>query len=122
MKKRILIVDDEPDVVKTTKLLLECEGYEVFSAGSAETGLANLHEVQPNLLLLDLRLPDMSGFQMVTKMRSIEEYKNIPVIVLSGMDDMVSRHIATMQETLEFVEKPIDIEKLKSYISDLLGE
>ena len=121
-KKRILIVDDEPDIVKTTKYLLESEGYEVFSADSGEDGLEKLKEVRPNLVLLDLRLPDMSGFQMTTKMRSIDEYKNIPVIVISGMDDLVSKHIAAKHETLGFITKPIDTERLKHYIKDLLGE
>lgn len=121
-KKRILIVDDEPDIVKTTKYLLESEGYEVFSADNGKDGLERLNEVRPDLVLLDLRLPDMSGFQITTKMRSSAEYKNIPIIVISGMDDLATRHIAAKHETLGFIAKPIDTERLKYYIRDLLGE
>jgi len=122
MNKRILIVDDEPDILKTIELLLEQDGYEVHTAGDGEEGLKKIDEVRPDLLLLDLRLPGKGGFQIAKEIKSKDEYKDIPIIILSGMANDASRHIAAKGGAVEFIEKPIDTDKLKFHIKDLLSK
>lgn len=122
MKKRILIIDDEPDILKTTKLALEYAGYEVDTAESGEAGLDKLNKAGADLLLLDLRLPTKSGFQIAREIKSKDKYKYTPIIALSALSDGASKHIAAKSDVVAFVEKPIDLEKLKFHIKDILGE
>jgi len=81
-------------------ILLESDGYEVFCAGCAEDGFEKNGRNQAQPAVAGLRLPEMSGFQLATKMRSTDAYKDIPIVVMSGMSDTVSRHIAAKHETV----------------------
>lgn len=121
MEKRILIIDDEPDILITLSIALKSEGYEVHTALTGEEGLKKLAQVRPDLLLLDLRLPGQQGFEVAREIKTKEEYQNIPIIVISGMDDWASKHIAAKSRIVEFLEKPIDLERLKFHIKDILS-
>ena len=122
MKKRILIIDDEVDILKTTKLALESRGYEVDTAESGQDWLGKFNSQAVDLLLLDLRLPDKNGFQIAREIKSHEVYKNIPIIAFSAMSDSTSKQIAAKSDVLEFIDKPIDLDKLLFHIKDILGE
>ena len=120
MKKRILIVEDEPDILKTTQYVLESEGYEVFTAEDGEEGLKKMDTARPDLLLLDLRLPGKSGFQIAKEIKDDLLYKDIPIIVFSAMTDEASKYIAVRKQAIAFIEKPIDTEKLFFQIKEAL--
>lgn len=122
MKKKILIVDDEPDILKTMKYNLEFEGYEVFSAQDGEEGLKKINQALPDLVLLDLKMPGKNGFQVAKEIKSQKEYRDIPIIVLSALKDEASKYIAAKGGAVEFIEKPVDIEKLKFHIKDILNQ
>lgn len=122
MKKKILIIDDEPDILKTMKYNLEFEGYEVFSAQDGEEGLKKIKQALPDLVLLDLKMPGKNGFQIAKEIKSQKEYGDIPIIVLSALKDEASKYIAAKGGAVEFIEKPVDIEKLKFYIKDILNQ
>lgn len=121
MKNKLLIIDDEPDILITMKMSLELEGFEVRTSRSGADALKKLGEEKPDILLLDLMLPDKSGFQLANEIKSKEEYKDIPIIVLSGMTDEASKHIAAKGGVVEFIEKPVDMPKLLFHIRDILG-
>lgn len=120
MRKRILIIDDEPDILKTTKSLLEYEGYNVCAVEDGEDGLMILRKLKLDLVLLDLKLPGKTGFQIVSEIKATDACKDIPIIVLSGMHDETSKYIVAKGGVLEFIEKPIDPVKLKFHIQDIL--
>lgn len=122
MKKKILIIDDEPDILKTMKYNLEFEGYEVFSAQDGDEGLKKIKQALPDLVLLDLKMPGKNGFQIAKEIKSQKEYGDIPIIVLSAMKDEASKYIAAKDGAVEFIEKPVDIEKLKFHIKDILNQ
>ena len=122
MKKKILMIDDEPDMLKLTKFALEADGYEVNTAISAEEALETVKKDKPDLLLLDLHLPGKSGFWLEQEIKSIDSLKDIPIIVLSAMTDEASKYIAAKEGATAFMEKPVDIKKLKFYIKEILKE
>ena len=120
MKKKILMVDDDPDILKTTKYALELEEFLVDTAENGEEGLRKIKESKPDLLLLDLKLPDKSGYKIAKEIKALDAYKDIPIIVLSGMTDEASKYIAARGGAVQFLEKPLDLEKLKFHIDDIL--
>jgi len=86
MPKIILLVEDEPTLQKTLSLALTQEGYEVKSALDGEIGLRLAREVKPDIVLLDLILPKMDGFEVLDELKKDETTKNIPIIVLTNLE------------------------------------
>lgn len=86
MSKVILFVEDEPTLQKTLGRVLEKEGYEVQSALDGQSGLALVKRIKPSLVLLDLILPKMDGFEVLQKIKADPEIKSIPVIVLTNLE------------------------------------
>ncbi len=81
MPKKILIVDDEADIFTIEQIRLESFGYEIVGAKDAESAMEFLQKCLPDLILLDLLLPKMQGDEFCKKLKSDEQYKNIPVIL-----------------------------------------
>ncbi|MBZ1345169.1 MAG: response regulator [Candidatus Nealsonbacteria bacterium] len=86
--KKILFIEDESILQKTLTNLLQNEGYEVISALDGKTGLQLVKEKKPDLILLDLVLPKMHGFDVFKKLKEDEETKNIPIIVLTNLEEI----------------------------------
>lgn len=84
--KTILLVEDEPTLQKTLSLALTQEGYDVKSALDGEIGLRLAHEVQPDIILLDLILPKMDGFEVLDALKKDDATKSVPVIVLTNLE------------------------------------
>ena len=87
MKKRILIIDDESDLLDAMKEKLHLHAFLCTTATSAKAGLKKAAKVKPDLVLLDLGLPDMSGFGFLREFKNNPALANIPVIILSGLSD-----------------------------------
>lgn len=121
-KKKILIIEDERDILRTTQYALEGDGYEVYTAGDGEEGIIKLEQVRPDLLLLDLRLPGKHGFKIAQEIQENALYKDLPIIVFSAMTDEASKYIATKRNVVGFIEKPLDLDKLSFQIRDVLGD
>lgn len=100
MAKKILFIEDEPDLQKTLGDLLTKEGYEVISALDGETGLRLAQTQTPDLIILDLILPRVHGFEVLKALKDNEETKNIPVIILTNLEDM-----ADIEQALELGAK-----------------
>jgi CheY-like chemotaxis protein len=84
MAKRILVVDDEPDIMDVATVRLKHLGYEIIPAIDAEEAVAILENVIPDLILLDLLLPKMQGDELCRKLKSDNRYKNIPVVLFTA--------------------------------------
>ncbi len=87
MTKRILVIEDEPALLKAMTEALSLDGFTVDSAIDAESGMAMLQAVRPNLILLDLILPGKNGFEILKEIKGTPEYAGIPVIILSNLGD-----------------------------------
>jgi two-component system, OmpR family, KDP operon response regulator KdpE len=108
-KNKILIIDDEPDIRKLLKISFESNNYSVEEAGSAAEGIKLLPLVQPQIVLLDLGLPDMDGLEVLIKIRS---WSDIPVIVLSVRNDEHSIVNALDNGANDYLTKPFNVGEL----------
>jgi len=120
MAKKILFVDDESDVSAVVTFRLKKAGYEVINAVNGQEALDLAGKVNPDLILLDLRLPIISGEEVCERVKSDERLKNIPVILFTAsvdnMEDKVKRTGAD-----DFITKPFDPEQLMQKIKKLIG-
>ncbi|MFA5005550.1 MAG: response regulator [Candidatus Omnitrophota bacterium] len=122
VKKKILIIDDDYNIVKKTKEELLNAGYEVILAYNAKEGIAQLNTTKPDCILLDLVLPDESGFKVAQDIRSIPEFAETPIIATSLKHEEIDKHIAAKSGITVYVEKPIDYARLLFDIKDVLEQ
>lgn len=111
-KPRILVVDDEPDLVMVLKIGLETEGYDVLTASDGEQGLALARQSMPDLLVLDLMLPRMDGYKVCRALKFDERYKKIPIFILSARSGETDRRLALELGADEFHSKPYNMREL----------
>ena len=121
MAKKILIVDDEPDILKTVSFRLKKYGYDVITAEDGEKALIKATTEMPDLILLDLRLPGKDGFEVCDELKSDDRYKNIPIILLTASSGLNESKIKTCKHD-NFVLKPYQFDELISKIKILLSE
>ncbi len=121
-KKRILIVDDEPDFTQMIKLNLEeAGGYEVFTENHGSRALATAREFKPDMIFLDIIMPDMDGTQLLALLREDEGLKNIPVVFLTALvtKDEITEAGASIAGNM-FLAKPVTTERLIASIEENL--
>jgi two-component system phosphate regulon response regulator PhoB/two-component system alkaline phosphatase synthesis response regulator PhoP len=106
----ILVVDDDMAILDMVAELLGYEGYEVLTSNSGSDALIQAKDHAPRLILLDLMMPEMSGWQVVSALRSAPQTRTIPVVLLSARRDLA----ATAQDlgVEHFLEKPFDVDEL----------
>ncbi|MCP4599705.1 MAG: sigma-54-dependent Fis family transcriptional regulator [Proteobacteria bacterium] len=123
MPLRVLIVDDEKNIRKTLGLVLEGEGYDVVARGTAEEGLKQLETDGADLLILDIKLPGMSGLDMLQKIRQgSPDFKDIPIIMISGHASLGEAVEAVQQGATDFFEKPLDRNGILIRVSNCLKQ
>jgi two-component system KDP operon response regulator KdpE len=113
MGKRILVVDDEPQIRKFLRISLGAEGYDVIEAPRGEEGVSKCATAQPNLVILDLGLPDLDGQQVIGRIR---EWSDVPIIVLSVRTKDQEKVSALDSGANDYVTKPFSIEELLARI------
>lgn len=114
----VLVVDDEPSIRRFLRHLLEQEGYDVLEAGSGKEALIRCERENPDLVLLDLRLPDMTGFEILSELKKRPETNHIPVVILSIVQD---REEGFRLGASDYLTKPVDRDKLMERIQRLIG-
>ncbi len=123
-KKTILVVDDEPDVLVYLTTFFEDNGYTTLQA---KTGIEAINQVRshhPDLVTLDITMPEESGLRMYRTMRETEKYKKIPIILITGVSPELKRFIGRRKQVPlpeGYFEKPIDLEALLKKIRELIG-
>jgi len=108
--KSILIIDDEKEICESIKMILEYEGYNVNAFTSAKEGLQKISTSKFSALLLDIQMPEMNGFEVLTKVKEINKY--LSVIIISAHGSVENAIKATRLGAFDFIEKPIDRDKL----------
>jgi excisionase family DNA binding protein len=116
----VLIVDDDPRVREYVRINLEMEGYAVREAGSAEEGLAVLEEVSPDLVLLDVMMPEVDGWEMLRRVQERHGVGAIPVVMFSGKVEGQAAAEATARGAQGFLGKPFDPQQLIEHAKQLL--
>ena len=121
MLKKILVVEDEQILLRALNVELLSQGFEVLSAKDGETGLRLINEEKPGLVLLDLILPKMHGFEVLKAIKSNEDTKEIPVIILSnlGQDSDIKKGLE-LGAVGYFVKASTDLSELSKKINKIL--
>ena len=121
--KKILVIDDEEDFCDFLKTNLELRGdYEVISAFSGKEGIVLAGSERPDLILLDIIMPYMNGFEVLKRLRKEDGIKNIPVIMVTARGDDEAMIKALRLHDDGFIIKPVKLEELEGKIEDLLGK
>ena len=124
MPKKILIVDDEPDVVTYLSTLLEDAGYGTISASNGEEGLEKVRGESPDLITLDITMPEKSGVRLYTELKNDDTLRSIPVIVVTGIQGEIEKFLSTRRQVPppdDFVAKPVDRDLLVEKVKKLIG-
>ena len=122
-KKKILIIDDEPAILLVTRRRLETNSYEVITAASGKEGIEKATAFKPDLILLDLIMPELDGYEVCKRLKASEETKGIPVIIFtasSGPEDFGQK--ATELGAAGYLEKPFESDDLLSIIEKNISE
>ena len=110
--KKIVIVDDEPHVLRVLRLSLEREGYEVESYANGEEALEALRESQPDVLVTDIQMPRMDGEQLCQNIQAEMPERKFLIFVLTSRTEIEHREWSRQIENLQFLEKPVSIRNL----------
>jgi excisionase family DNA binding protein len=114
----VLVVDDDPQVRELVRINLELEGYSVLEAGSAEEGMQALEDESPNMILLDVMMPQVDGWEMLQRVQERFGPGGIPVVMFSGKAEAVEE--AASRGAQGFIGKPFDLQRLIEQTKSLL--
>ena len=117
MKTKILLVDDDPNIRQLVRLYLEKEGFDVTEADRGDTALKEFKAAPPNLMLLDVMLPGMDGWQVCREVRKVS---NIPIIMLTAKDETFDKVLGLELGADDYVVKPFDTKELVARIKEVI--
>lgn len=121
--KRILCIEDEPEMIDLIRLILGRRGFDVIGAAGGTAGLKAVREQLPDLVLLDLMMPDMDGWEVYQQMKAEESTRRIPVIVVTAkaqsIDKVLGLHIAKVDD---YIAKPFSPQDLLNSVEKVLAE
>ena len=119
--KKILVVDDEPNVVRTLTFVLNKEGYEVSSAANGEEAIAKVHESKPSLMFLDVMMPKKNGYEVCQELKSDSSFNDIHIVMLSAKGQEGDKEKALTLGANEFMTKPFSPLGVIGRVKELLG-
>ena len=122
--KKILLVDDDADFVEATKLILESKSYDVVVSYDGKEGLKKVQTEEPNLIILDVMMPEMDGYEVCAKLKSDPRFKDIPVILLTAVGEAISTTKYTKEmgmkiEADDYIPKPVELNELVERVENL---
>jgi two-component system cell cycle response regulator len=120
-RKKILIIDDEETVILIFKTHLNAAGYDVESAASGKAGLAAVERENPDLVILDVMMPEMNGFAVCRAIRANPAWKKLPVIMVTGLHGEADELEGKQSGASDFMTKPVDFDQLKKRIVRFIG-
>lgn len=119
-QKKVLIVDDEEDIQKLLKIRLEQEGFIVLIAGDGEEGIRLSELEMPDLIILDIMMPNIDGYSCLKEIRRIPKTKNIPILMMSGKEEEKVRDLFAFQKISGYLEKPFELDNLVAKAKEIL--
>jgi CheY-like chemotaxis protein len=118
----ILLVEDYQETRTMLRTWLERRGYRLVEAGDGQEAVDLAPLTHPDLILMDLRLPELNGIAATRRLRQHADLKNVPVVVLSALDPAMFREAALSVGCVEYLTKPIDLDKLEELLTRLLSD
>jgi len=121
-KKKILLADDEEDIKSVVSLFLESKGYEIITAYDGLSALDMARTEKPDLILLDVMMPVVNGYEVCARLKADEELRDIPVVMLSAMAQSESVDKGLSAGAVDYIVKPFDPVAMEQVVSRVLAE
>lgn len=122
MGRKILIVDDEPNIVRFVQINLERQGYDVITATDGWECLEKVRSEKPDLLLLDIKMPIVDGIGVLKELRETPDTANLPVIIMSKEDEDRDTLASDDDRVERYLPKPFDLKELLAMVKTILGD
>ena len=119
---KIVVIDDNKELADTIKHFLQMRGFIVISAYGGKSGLEAVKKEKPDLIILDIMMPDMDGRDVLVNLKRGNETKDIPVIILTGKDEQFDREYGIELGAYEYITKPYDSNALLRQVNSILGK
>lgn len=120
--KLVLLVDDEPAILSTTKAGLADRGFSVKTVGGAEDAIKVIHSMKPSIVVSDLVMPGTNGFELFQEVKKDKEFTKLPFVFLTSVDDYYAKKFGKEIGGAAYVTKPVDIDELERIIKEKIGE
>jgi DNA-binding response OmpR family regulator len=128
MSAKILVVDDDPDILDAVTMILESQGYQVVTAENGLQGLAKIEAEEPDVMILDLLMPKMDGFALFKELQDPKwlKYKDMPILILSSVREEASRRRYELETGVElgmadYIEKPFSPDVLLKRVGEIIS-
>jgi CheY-like chemotaxis protein len=118
--ERILVVDDEPDNRELLEIILEAEGFLILTAGSGAEALASVAREPPDLIVLDVMMPGMTGYEVAATLKSDPATSRIPILIFSALSDPNAKQLGVSAGADDYIAKPVEYAELVSRVKKLL--
>jgi DNA-binding response OmpR family regulator len=117
---KVLIVDDEKLILISTRIVLESVGYSAITAASGEEAIAMATEQRPGLILLDIMMPGIDGWETLSRLKEAPETKDIPVIIFTAREHSRGKHLAREMGAADYFQKPFEPDELIEIVQEHL--
>ena len=130
-RKKILLVDDDADFTEAVKLFLESRSYDVTAANDGKEGLKKVQTEEPDLIILDVMMPEMDGYQVCAKLKADPKYRHIPILLLTAVGEAMPTTCYTKEmgmriEADDYIPKPVEpieiVERVEKLLRISLGK
>ena len=124
-QKKILVIDDDPDIVLYLSTLLQDNGYATVTAANGQEGIDQVRAERPDIILLDITMPEKSGVRFYRDVRENDELKSIPVIMVTGVMEEFKKFIHTRRQVPPpdgYVQKPVNNDELLKLVAEVLAK
>jgi two-component system, sensor histidine kinase and response regulator len=118
--RTIVVVEDEPELLGTILALFRDLGYDVIGTGSAEEALVLLPEANPSLVVIDIKLPGIDGFDLLGEIKNNPRLATVPVVFLTAFNNLQAAINAKKAGAVEYITKPFDFEHLISVVTEIV--
>jgi DNA-binding response OmpR family regulator len=118
----VLLVDDEPAVLSATRAGLMDRGFTVQTVGCAEEAIKAIHTLKPGIVVSDLVMPEINGFELFEEVKKIKEFTKLPFVFLTAVDDYYARKFGKEIGGAAYMTKPVDMDELERIIKAKIGE
>ena len=120
--RKILLVDDSETILQMEQMILAPDSYELIMARNGEEGVAKALATKPDLILMDVVMPKMNGFEAVKQLRENEQTRTVPIVMVTSKAEAESMEMGYLNGCSDYIVKPIDLLELVTKIRNLLGE
>ena len=119
--QKILVVDDEPNIVQSLAFVFNREGFDVATAGDGVQAMSMIRDSKPNLLILDIMMPNKNGYEVCQEIKSGPKLQDIQVVMLSSISNEDSRRHAMSQGADDYINKPFSLMQVVTRVKELLA-